>query len=220
MSWTSRDDSSERGLASAVAHLVSEVGGEVDAALKTGYVATADVDQNVTAADVPFLPAGSITATDVQSAIEQVSGSASAAVGAKVYMSSNQTLAASAPDTQIKFASTAWSYGGVVLNTSAQNGITVSTKGLYLFTGAANLFASAAGYRAVSVYVNYTKITEFGRDGDASEQDAWPAQIPLSLAANDFVSLNAYTNGNASTIAGNAGGTLTWASLVLLGTTP
>jgi hypothetical protein len=146
--------------------------------------------------------------------------SSNVAVGAKVFMGTNQALSTGASDTQIKFAGTSWAYGGVALTTSSQNGIIVPTKGLYLLNGAANIYAAAAGFRSVIVYVNYTRITEFGRNGDAAEQDSWLAQIPLILNANDFVSLNAYTNGNASTIAGNAGGTLTWMSLILMGSVP
>jgi hypothetical protein len=194
-----------------------------ESTLTADFVAVADVDENITATDLPFVPTGSVTATDVQGAIEEVAqmgSNASAAAGAQVFLTANQALTAGASDTQIKFNSTSWAYGGVALTTSGQNGLIVPTKGLYLLTGAANLYAATAGFRSAIVYVNYTRVTEFGRNGDAAEQDGWTVQVPLVLNTNDFVSLNAFTSGNAATIAGNTGGTLTWMSLVLLGTIP
>jgi hypothetical protein len=209
------------GLDSATSALVANPTSATRTSLQATFVALADVNQTVSASDVPFVPAGSLTATDVQAAVEQaasLSSSASAAIGARIHVNANKTIT-NGGEVEIDFTTQTYAYGGKTTSL-ASNQLIAPVNGIYLLTTSIRIFGATAGIRLVLPKVNYSAVAEFGNAASAGYEGQFGGAIPLVLNANDVVTLNVFCSESTgtSTLVGSADPKTSWAALVLQGT--
>lgn len=136
-------------------------------------------------------------------------------VGARAHMTANVAMGSGASDIQADFAAIGWAYGGLAVDLTA-NTFTAPITGLYLWNGSAQIYSASAGFRSIIVYINGTRVTEIGRSEIAGFEGPFPGALTLPLNAGDSVTMNYYASGQVSTAVGNAAGTATWMSLVLI----
>lgn len=189
---------------------------EVAASLKN-YVSRADLDEPVTAADVPFVPAAGLVATDVQAAIEAAAAKTGTARGARLHRTTNQ--ATGTGETEIDFSTQTWAHGGMTTDI-ANNQIIAPVKGLYQLSASVRFYGGTASDRLVIPRVNYTGVAEFSRTVTAGYEGNVAGSLPVPMNAGDVVTVNVYTGGAAAGVVGTASGVHTWVALALLGLLP
>jgi hypothetical protein len=204
-------------LDSTTAALVTNGSSATSAALDSTYVAVSTVDPSVSAGDIPFVPAGSISATDVQAAIEEVAQGSGLAIGARLHVNTNKTIA-NGSEVEVDFTTQTWAYGGAS-TILASNQIIAPVGGLYLLTGSIRLYGVTAGIRLVLPKVNYSAVGEFGWAAAAGYEGQFSGSIPLVLSANDVVTINVYFSESTgtSTLVGTADPKTSWVSLIYQG---
>lgn len=151
------------------------------------------------AEDVAFTPAGTIAATDVQAAIEEVAseaGGAAAFIGARAYRSAALSLSSGSVTT---IGLDAESYDSATLHDNSTNNsrITVPSAGKYLCTAQLSIAGGNQGVQIRLLVNGSLKTIKVNANNSSLGVDTNITDV-LSLAANDYVEMAGFQNSGGS----------------------